>query len=723
MSNNQIQVPPSSRGDVTPAVDFTWMDEPPHDEFSTIWHVLERRWRTFLAILVGFVALVMLVSLIWPRSYTATTKLIAGDPGLTDIKPAESNLPVLNALLGNAQGRSPETYVELLQEPPVAQRVIDDLHLNVTPTDLLSHINSKPVTNTSVIQLDVTWPDREGSARIANDFGQVFVNRERDLITAQADSALTFLQSKLPDAIAAQSKAEHDLAEYEAKHESAYAASLTQPGQQSNVAAIDAKIGQLQVDRDQAQATLANINQQLGTTNASVESATSVTQNPVVATLQQQLAAVDVQLKTALKQYTEQHPTVIALRQQEAQLQKEIAAQPESIVSGHTSGVNPTYQALQQQAATLRAQMASDDAQLKSDKGQLNALVKALPSESQELTDLQQRAKMATDVTSALQQRYNDATVAKASSLSDVAVTESADPALAQVHPDLKLNFLLALGLGLVLAFSGVFAIEFFDNTYKDERDVTRDIPLPVLASIPKVPAKADTNDPVHGWLRSLTIDSFLQIVTALRYSSDKPLRTLALVSPLPGDGKSTLCLNLAVALADVSPGVVLVDADMRQPALHESLGVTSDSGLSDALVGAEDVLNVVRPTKYEGLDFLPAGPRVPLPLKLLHSDRFDKVLARLRERYRIVILDTPPLLPVFDGALISTKVDGTVLVVAAGHTDNRSTRRALKRLLALGGSNILGVILNQASTSEKEYAHYRNGSQPLLLKEGAKSS
>src|SRR5215469_7546693 len=232
MMSHQMQVPPSRRGDVTPAVDFTWMDEPPHDEFSTIWDVLARRWRTFVAILVGFVVLVMLVSLVWPRSYTATTKLIAGDPGLTDIKPNESNLPVLNALLGNAQGRSPETYVELLQEPPVAQRVIDDLHLKTSPSALLSHINSKPVTNTSVIELDVTWPDREESARIANDFGQVFVNRERDLITAQADSALTFLSTKLPDAIAAQSKAERDLAEYEAKHETAYAASLSLPGQQ-----------------------------------------------------------------------------------------------------------------------------------------------------------------------------------------------------------------------------------------------------------------------------------------------------------------------------------------------------------------------------------------------------------------------------------------------------------------------------------------------------------
>jgi tyrosine-protein kinase Etk/Wzc len=696
------------------------MEEPPHDELHTMWEVLWRRRRMFVTIFVGFVALVMLVSLLWPRSYTSTTKLIAGDPGLQSIKPADTTLPVLNALLGNGAGRSPETYVELLQEPPVAQRVIDDLNLGISPGDLLSHITSKPITNTSIIELNVTWSNRDESARIANDFANVFVNRERDLITTQADSALTFLQSKLPDAQAAQSQAERDLAQYEATHEAAYAASQSQPGQQSTVAALDSRMGQLQVDRDQAKATLANVNGQMRSMNPNVESATNVTQNPVVATLQQQLAAVDVQLKTALQQYTEAHPTVIALREQEAQLQKEIAAEPASIVAGHTNAINPTYQSLQQQGATLRSQIASDNAQLKADKAQLNALVHALPTQSQELANLQQRAKMAEDVTAALQQRYNDATVAKASSLSDVAVTEPASATLAEVRPNLKLNFLLAVGLGLVFAFSGVFAIEFFDNTYKDENDVARDLPLPVLATIPKVPL-TDGDHPA--WLRSLTIDSFLQIVTALRYSSDKPLRTIALVSPLPGDGKSTLCLNLAVALADVSPGVVLVDADLRRPALHGSLGMQSDFGLSDALVGADDVLNLTRPTKHEGLDFLAAGPPVPRPLKLLQSERFDKALARLRERYRIIIIDTPPVLTVFDGALISTKVDGSVVVVAAGQTDSRSTKRALKRLMALGSPNLLGILLNQAPASEKTYPHYRDARRPFLLKGGTEPS
>jgi polysaccharide biosynthesis transport protein len=709
---------------MTPAVDFSWMDEPPHDEFSSIWNVVARRWRLFLGILGGFVVLVTLVTLLIPKSYTATTKIIAGDPSLqTTIKTEDTMLPVLNALMGNGGGgRTPETYVELLQERPVAQRVVDELKLPLSADDLLLHITSKPVTNTAIIELSASWSDRETSARIANDFADVFVSRERELITSQADSALTFLSTKIPEAVAAQTHAERDLASYEAKHESAYANSMAQPGAQSTVAALDGKIGQLQVDRDQAQATLAEITSQMGSMSQSVESATTVTQNPVVATLQQQLAAVTVQLDAALKQYTAKHPTVISLREQKAQLEHQIAAQPASIVSGHTSGLNPTYETLQGQAANLRSQIVSDNTQLKGTKRQLLSLVSALPSESQTLANLSQQAKLAEGVTQALQQRYNDATVAKASSLSDVAVTEPAVASAAKERPSLLLNVVLAFGVGLVLAFGGVFAVEYFDNTYKDERDVARDLPLPVLASIPKVPG-GDGGRPALAWLRALTIDTFLQLVTALRYSSDKPLRTIALSSPLPADGKSTLCLNLAVALADIGPGVLLVDADLRRPSLHTSIGLPNDCGLSDALVGADDVLSVVTPTKFDGLDFLAAGPAVPRPLKLLQSERFDKVLARLRGHYRIVIFDTPPLLTVFDGALIGTKVDGTVLVVAAGKTDSRSTKRALKRLTAIGPQNILGVILNQAPASEKTYPYYRRGGQPLFLKGGAESS
>jgi len=719
--SRSIQLPPRRALDIHVPNGYGRMDDQQHDDFGSLLGVLQRRWRALVAIFGSFVAVVVLVTLLTPKTYTTTTHLIAG--ATTMNTNSTTNLPVLNALTQNNLGSTPETYVELMQETPIAQRVISDLNLKTSPGTLLSAIRSKPITDTSIIEVAVTWSSAATSANIANDFATVFVNRERELIAGQADAAIGFLSSALPDAENAQHQAEVALAQYENAHPSVYANSQAQG---SNVAGIDSKIGQLQVDRGQAQATLAEVASQMQSTRSTMNTGTNVAANPVVGSLQQQLATVNVQLASALKTYTDQYPAVIALREQQRQLEQQIANQPATVVSATNIGPNPVYQSLSQQAATLRSQIASDDAQLKAEKAQLSGLMDQLPLQSQQLADLQQQAKLAGEVYDALEQRYNDATVAKASSLSDVAITQPADASVASVQPNLRTNTMLAVILGLVLAIGGVFAIEFFDNTYKDERDVTRDLPLPVLANVPSLPAiGASGNGSGNGkqaelpWLRALTVESFLQIVSALHYSSDKPLHSLAVASPLPGDGKSTLCLNLATALAEFASGVVLVDADLRRPTLHKALGLTNDCGLSDVLVGSTNALDAVQPTKHRGLDFMPAGPMAPVPLKLLQSERFERMLAKLLERYRMVIFDTPPILSVFDCALISAKVDGTVLVLSAGKTDSRSTKRALKRLTQVGNPNVLGVILNRATPDEKYYAYYHQSGPPMMLSGG----
>jgi len=719
--STSLQIPPVRQiGPFTPPA-YGPYDEHPQDEVGSFWDVLRRRKRTFFTISVAFFVLVALVTFVVPKSYVTTAKLIAGNTGSTPdySTTVNSGLPVLNALMGQANGRSPETYVELMQETPIATHVIRDLNLKVSPDKLLSSIKAKPVTNTSIIELSVSWKSADTSAAIANDFATVFVNRERELISGQADAALGFLASALPKAQSAQSAAETALAQYEAAHPTAYANSQDQQGQQaSSVANIATKIGQLQVDQGQASATLAEVTGQMQSMSPIQGTGNQVAENPVVVTLKQQLATVNVQLATALKQYTDQHPAVVALRQQQQQLQQEIASLPPTVVQVASTGPNPTYQSLEQQSAQLRAQITSDAAQLQSLKSQQSKLMSALPLQSQQLSDLQNKAKLAQEVMLALQQRFNDATVAKASSISDVEITQPADPTQAKKRPDWKVNLPLGLVLGLLLALGGVFVIEYFDNTYKDERDVARELTLPVLASIPSL-ATTNGHRIALPWLRSLTVDSFLQIITALHYSSDKPLRSLAVASPLPGDGKSTLCLNLAAALGEMTPNVLLIDADLRRPTLHTALGLDNESGLSDVLIGARNVFAEVRATKYAGLDLLPAGPAVPTPLKLLQSETFDKMVEALKERYKMIIFDTPPVVSVFDCALISAKVDGTVLVVSAGTTDSRSTKRAIKRLMSVGNPNLLGVILNRATPNAKDYAYYRASKPTMMIDSG----
>ena len=698
------------------------MDERHAPDFEFFRNLFYRRRNVFFTIAGGFLAIVIALTLLSPKTYTTTTKLIVGNSGSgasAQAGNADTSLPVVNALVGAAGVRTPETYVELIQEIPVAQRVIDNLNLQTSAKRLLAGVVAKPVTDTQIIELSVAWKDPETSAAIANEFGSVFVDRERELIGDQATSALKMLSTKIPDAHADLQKQEVVLADYERTHTGAFVNGQTM-GVVTNLSSLQTRLAAVQVDESQAKAALADVQSQLGSTSSTENAATQSTVNPVVAGLQQQLAQVTGQLAAARRQYTDVHPVVIALREQETQLKNQIAALPPVIMAAQTVAMSPTFEKLREQGATLEAQIAADQAQekeLAAQGKQLMGTVKNLPTEALALAELQRKEKLSEEVYTTLERRYNEALIAKTASLSDVSITQPALPELAIKHPSLTTNGLIGLIIGLVLGITGVFLVEYFDNTIKDEADVARQVPLPVLATVPRVTEKGVKELP---WLRTMTADAFLQLISALRYSSDEEIRTLAVTSPLEGDGKSTIALNFAIALADISPGgALIIDADLRRPTLHHRLTVDDPSrGLSDVLVGSLSFDDAVQKTKYKGLSALVAGPAVPNPMRLFQTDRFERLCDEMKEKFPIVIIDTPALMAVFDGTLIASKADGTVVVIASGHTDVRSTNRAIERLSSFGSANLLGIILNQVPPHSHQYGYYAKPREPLQLQD-----
>jgi succinoglycan biosynthesis transport protein ExoP len=694
-----------------------------HAEITGILSTLWRRRRLFLAIFLSCFGLVVLFTLIIPKKYTAEIKLIAGASSPTAASANSTDvttLPLLNALLAAGNTMSSETYTDLIQEYPVAEQVIQNLHLNIDPYDLLQYdISVTPVTNTSIIALDATMHSPEQAIKVANEFGKVFVQRERDLIAGQASSALNFLSKQMPIAEANMNKADGALAQFESTHPNVYLAGADSTDQSSSVVAAQQRYAQAQVDQGQAAAELSNVMAQMASMRPTITGQSQVVQNPVTAQLQAQLAQVEVQYDAARKQYTDQHPTVIALKEQKDQLEREIASQPSTIVSGNDIMPNPVYQQLSQQAATLRAQIASDKAQMKTlglQMGQTNSGKSSLPAETTELADLQRNAKMAEDIYSALQQKYGEATVAQTTALSDVTITQPADMSTVSERPSWITNLVLGILLGLVMATAGVFVVDLFDNTFKDEQDTQRLLPLPLLTSVPalthnghlgKLGTGAKTASGKLPWLRALTVESFLQLVTALRYSSDKPLRTLAITSPCQRDGKTTVAMSTGIAMAQIEPKVLLVDADLRKPTIHKRFGLLGTPGLSDVLVGEAELKDAIQATKYDGLYLLASGTLVPNPVRLIHSPKFGEIIVELQREYRAIIFDTPAIQPVYDAVVLSAKCDGTVLVVSAGMTDVRSTKQAIQRLSSAQGVNLLGFVLNRVTPANGYETYY----------------
>jgi polysaccharide biosynthesis transport protein len=680
-------------------------------QLNGIVRTLQRRIRPMMAIFFGFIALVVIFSLLVPKSYTTDTKIIAGNSSpVSSSENVNTQLPMLNALLAASGVQSAETYVELFQETPVAQQVSRNLGLRMSPHELMRHVNVKPVNNTSILDLSVTWSNPKTSARIANEFGTVVVDRQRQLVSSQAQQAIDFLSKELPTAQKTMRDAQMKLANFQASHHIADINAQTQ-SDITALATLDSKIASTQADQQQARAQLGSVQGQLSHTSPTITGGTTVATNPVVQQLETQLSQVQVQLKTAQQQYTEQHPQVIALKQQEAQLQNEIARQRSTVTASTNTVPNPLYQQLQQQQAQYQSQVAADQAQvavLTRQRNDMNPRLASLPGQAAILADLQRNAQSAQDVYTALQQKYNNASIARDTALSDVTVTQPATPNSAKVTPDLTLNVLLGIVLGLTLAIVGAFVIDYLDGSIKDEREVEEELALPPLAQIPLV--RMRNGVAALPWVRTLTIESFLQLVTSIKYASDSKLETLVVTSPSQGDGKSTISVNVALAMAELEPRVLLVDGDLRRASIHTKLHMKNERGLSDVLVGRARLNEVVQRTKYPGLDILTSGTPTPNPIKLLESPRMDDLLREAAENYRCIIVDTAALSVNLDAAVVSRKVDGTVVVLSAGQTDLREAKGALRRLQQVGVKNVLGFVLNRVVPRRSDYGAYELG-------------
>ncbi|MGB6987174.1 MAG: polysaccharide biosynthesis tyrosine autokinase [Candidatus Aquilonibacter sp.] len=686
-------------------------------ELASLWRTIVRRRATVLQIFIGFVVLVLVGTLVWPKQYTTTIKLIAGNengPGAPSDS-AQTGLPVLNALVLESGVQTAETYAELFVEDPVLTRVVSDLQLGVGPHELLSHVTVAPVTNTNILGISVTWKNAATSAAIANAFGEAIVARQRDLVSSQANAALVDLAQELPPAQTAMDQAQNRLTAFETQHRLANIDEQTQ-ATITNMAALDAKLQQAQGDEQQAQAQLSSEDVQMSSVPATITGTTNISENPVVSNLETQLTQVNVQLEQAEQQYTDRHPQVIALKQQKAQLESDIAKQQANVVAGKSVVPNPVYEQLAQQASQARSLVASDDAQIAELRNQLHETqpeLSQLPGQAAELADLQRRAKSAQDVYAALAQKYVDARVASETAISDVTITQPANASQATVRPSLVLNFLISLVLGLVLGITGALVLDYLDNSIRDEREVEEELAIPQLGSVPFVQLRGGT--PLLPWVKALALDAFLQLVTNIKYAVGEPLRSLTVTSPEQGDGKSTVALNVALALNELEGPVLLVDGDLRRPSLHAKLHLINERGLSDVLVGACALGDAVQTHKRTGLAVLTSGTATPNPIKLLESARFDDLLDELYARYKVVVFDGAALTNNLDSAVLARRTTGTVLVVSQGSSDLRAASHALKRLSRMGARNVLGFVMNRVDPRRSDYAPYGEDLPRLL--------
>lgn len=205
---------------------------------------------------------------------------------------------------------------------------------------------------------------------------------------------------------------------------------------------------------------------------------------------------------------------------------------------------------------------------------------------------------------------------------------------------------------------------------------------------------------------KSVVSEAYRTLRTNIQYSSfDKKIQTIVVTSAEAAEGKSTVSGNLALAFAQNESKVIIVDCDLRKPSVHKNFKVSNLSGLSEVLIGKAQLDDVIQ-KRNENLDILTSGKIPPNPSEMLSSSAMTNLIANLKEKYDVIILDSAPLGAVTDAQILSTEVDGTILVTRAERTKRDSVLEA-KNSLEKVGANILGCVLHAVENTKGKYYYY----------------
>lgn len=298
-------------------------------------------------------------------------------------------------------------------------------------------------------------------------------------------------------------------------------------------------------------------------------------------------------------------------------------------------------------------------------------------------------------------------------------VVQAAELPSTPTSPKPARDLMVGAFLGLLLGIAGALLVDRRDNTVKDRETLERVVGSVVIGTIPyeKDRVAHPAIDFRQGF--SPSAEAYRQLRTNLQFLNvDRPPRVLTITSSIPGEGKTTTALNLAIALAESNHSVALVEGDLRRPRAAAYLGMIGSVGLTSVLAGQASLDDVLQPTAHAGITLLAAGPLPPNPSELLGSWHAQEMLKELRQRFDYVLIDCSPLLPVTDAAVMTAFSDGALMVVRYGSTKREPLARAAGNLHDAAGK-ILGCILAMAEADDPQLyeSYYASAAPPVTPK------
>lgn len=552
---------------------------------------------------------------------------------------------------------------------------------------------------TNIVQVAYRGPDPLLAPKILNGATAALQSFGRDRVRDRAQRELDFIEQRLDSAMTLLQESSQEIRSF--KESSAFM-NLTIQEQQllNNFERTDERM-QAFIAQEDALHALAVSLEESGVEGVDLVSFMAVLPaggNPQIRRIADDIQERknEIQVLITEEGKTGDHPQVIAVRAQLATRESELRS------------------AVAENLVVLSGQIEDEQSQL----NRIRADQANFPELENRLDELNIQLGLDQETVRFLTSQQYQAQITSAAASAYVNVVDSASGAY-PVTTGGQTNLLLGAILGLILGIGAAFFLEYLDRTVRTSADVEMLLSIPVLGIIPrlrKIPPESEPEDRRSSPLPLLValgpLDPAAEAYRNLRMNltfmstEDKPIRTLLFSSPGPNEGKSTSAINFAVMLAQQGERVLLVDADIRRPALHRAMDVMREPGLTDLLLGEANAREAVRPNVLPNLDLLPSGPFPPNPSELLNSKKMGQVLKDFEGTYSHIILDSPPILAVTDSMVLGTHTDGVILVLRSGNTEQRAAERAVDQLRRVG-VQVFGAVLNEVASTTVEESYY----------------
>lgn len=554
----------------------------------------------------------------------------------------------------------------------------------------LGMVQINPLKNTRLVDIRSVSTSPKLAADLSNALAVAFIERNQRIRLKTTSQATDWLFEQIEEARRKVEESEMALQRYKEQYDIVSLENkqnlVVQKMSELSTALTAAKTERITIETRYDQM------KKMAEDKAMIDSLPEVLGNSLIQQLKREQSQMQNELSELSRTYTPKHPKIIRLKSQIESNKERLKAEVYKI----TNSIENEYKVALAKERSLQEAVEQQKKE-----------VQSLNQKSIQYGALEREVENNQHICNLLLARAKETGLAEGLQAGNIRIIDKAETPLSPFAPKKFRSLILAIMVGMLGGVGLAFFLEYLDDSVKDPDDLEQYVKLPFLAAVPVIKLK---NRKISKELvaekdsRSAYAEAYRSARTSIIFSSpDSKPSTILVTSPGPGDGKTLTATNLAVTMAQAGKRTLILDADLRKPRVHTIFNIDNKFGLTNLLTESTDMKTGLHKTPIANLAAMPSGPIPPNPSELLGSKRMKKFLEALQKSFDNIIIDSPPTISVTDANILSTMVDGVVLVIKSGRTSRKIIKRAKNRLEEVQG-RIMGVVLNAVNIRKSRY-------------------